>query len=282
MNHLLFVFRTIHYASEKESMEGMYLVLAIFITGLIIITYNYWHTPRFGSISKKTKRMIPKILSEQSLYYKSLNEEEKILFAKRVVKFLRDKKFDCSENFELNDDIKVTIAATAVQITFGYKHEYDYKSVNKVYILPKDFTSNSTHKLSKGETGHRGEFCYVALSWESFKDGIRDSNDGINVGLHEFAHALFINNIEGNTAYEFISKIKDWHNEVTNIANEQQTHDFFRKYAFVNQMEFFAVSIEYFFENPQGFIQHIPELYSLLTVMLSQDPLKPNNGIIRN
>ena len=37
--------------------------------------------------------------------------------------------------------------------------------------------------------------------------------------------------------------------------------------------EFFAVSIEHFFEDPKGMVKNIPDLYETLKILLNQDPL---------
>ena len=44
------------------------------------------------------------------------------------------------------------------------------------------------------------------------------------------------------------------------------------KNRFANEHEFFAVAVENFFERPQEFKNAIPELYSILSKLLNQDP----------
>lgn len=46
----------------------------------------------------------------------------------------------------------------------------------------------------------------------------------------------------------------------------------FRNYATTNEMEFFAVALENFFENPDHFRQELPQLYHHMTIPLNQDP----------
>ncbi len=120
---------------------------------------------------------------------------------------------------------------------------------------------------------------YVALSWESFQEGNKYPHDSINVGLHEFAHAYFFNNVKGYINDSFDKTISAWHRTVTKLAKERSTHEFLRKYAFANRMEFFAVTMEYFFETPKDLQENLPELYAVLTSMLKQNPLMPNYGI---
>jgi hypothetical protein len=42
--------------------------------------------------------------------------------------------------------------------------------------------------------------------------------------------------------------------------------------------EFFAVSVEHFFEDPSGFAKELPLLYQHLCVLLHQDPLRIASG----
>jgi hypothetical protein len=46
----------------------------------------------------------------------------------------------------------------------------------------------------------------------------------------------------------------------------------FRAYAGTDQAEFFAVAVEYFFEQPGSFKTQLPELYACMCELLRQDP----------
>ena len=48
---------------------------------------------------------------------------------------------------------------------------------------------------------------------------------------------------------------------------------FLRKYAGVNEHEFFAVCIEHFFEVPEQFQSNLPKGYYNLSLLLNLDPL---------
>lgn len=228
---------------------------------------------------RRIKQHIPALLTQNSSYYNNLSIKEKERFEERVFEFVIYKEFEKLGAFEISEEMKVLIAATAIQITFGFKNEYEYKAFKRIVISQKDYYSMLTKAAHKGETNPAKE--YIALSWESFKDGIRDPHDSINVGLHEFAHAYFFNNVKGYINPSFDQSISSWHQLVVKLATEKNTHDFLRKYAFANKMEFFAVSMEYFFEKPQEFKEHLPSLFELISRILLQDPLLPNYGIVR-
>jgi hypothetical protein len=60
------------------------------------------------------------------------------------------------------------------------------------------------------------------------------------------------------------------HEEVERIGRGEGR--LFRTYAGTNEEEFFAVAVEYFFEQPQLFLKEQPELYDLMRKLLRQDP----------
>lgn len=269
------------------SIEGLFTTIIFFffvvclfiIPILVIIPFRYFKI-LFNPNLLKIKKVIPEVLTSNSDYYNKLSLDEKHRFEKRVFRFLLEKKFIGIHEANVTTEMKILIASVANQITFGFNITYCYDSFHKIIISPKDYQSGITHLMHKGETNPAAS--YVALSWESFIGGIKDTSDCINVGLHEFAHALFSNNVAGELNRSFDENIREWHYTVVELARENETHEFFRRYAFANKMEFFAVSMEYFFEAPHAFNSHIPELYNLMTRILMQDPLQYNNNINRS
>lgn len=111
------------------------------------------------------------------------------------------------------------------------------------------------------------------LSWEDFMDGICNSTDKINLGVHEFAHAFYFNYIHDN-GINFAYNV--YRREAQDIFNNMKVNlahnDFyFRDYATANEHEFWAVSIEHFFENPFGFQKVYTKLFTFLSRVLQID-----------
>ena len=229
---------------------------------------------------RRMKKIMPALLLEHSPYYRKLDLKERTYFEERVLRFIATKhfyRFDTKS--KVTDEMQILIAATAIQITFGYPDRYDYEVFRRIAISDKDYISSQTLNVHQGETNPGKSL--IAFSWERFMFGIKNPHDSINLGLHEFAHALFVNNVRGFTNHSFKKAIGKWHKIVNKIIEEGTADNFFRRYAFVNKMEFFAVSMECFFENPQDFNSHLPELYHVMCELLNQNPLKSNNGIVR-
>lgn len=214
-----------------------------------------------------------KILKEYCLYYNLLDEHNKKIFQKRVQKFISIKQFIPRGIPEVTDVMKVLIASSAIQLTFGHPAVY-FEHFWRILIYPDSYYSTIHQRYHHGEVNLRG---LIVLSWKSFLKGITDRKDGINLGIHEMAHALRFENAIRNNEYDFLdgSKLKRFDTlaleEMEKINSEESP--FFRKYAGTSSHEFFAVSIEYFFEKPKEFKDYDPDLFSALVELLNQNPL---------
>lgn len=205
-------------------------------------------------------------------FYLTLNDEEKELFRKRLAYFIKRKRFIAYEGLDLFDSMKALICAEAIRITFGLKH-FLLPHFRVVRIFPKEYYSSITENYHKGEVNLKGA---ITFAWSSFEEGIIVPDDGVNVAIHEFAHAVYFENFIKNRAYLFIDPelLAKW-NELARIEMPEMERDeshFIRAYGSTNLDEFFAVSTEHFFEQPVAFEKEHPDLYLLLTKIYNQDP----------
>lgn len=211
------------------------------------------------------------ILKHHFSFYKNLSEKEKKYFEHRVALFIKDKDFIGRGGCKITDEMKVLISATAVMLTFGFRDFY-IGVISKIVVYPNKFYSNTN------QTYHRGEFNpklkTLVLSWEDFKSGFSDENDNLNLGIHEFTHAIHINSIKERDVSSTI--FSDSFKELTKLLslnetlrNELIASEYFRKYAFTNQFEFVAVIIENFIETPKEFKAQFPKIYHKVRQMLN-------------
>jgi hypothetical protein len=118
----------------------------------------------------------------------------------------------------------------------------------------------------------------IVFSWRAVMDGLDRETDGLNLLLHEFAHALwlehqFIGQASGILDPRWVSAFEELaEREIQEV--EDNEHHFFRKYAFSNKEEFFAVAVENFFERSYLFRKQFPDLYVVLSNLLKQNPAK--------
>ena len=204
-------------------------------------------------------------------YYTKLTEKGKKKFLFRMHQFIAHKNFIGRDGLIVVDEMKILIAASAVQLTFGLS-EYIIPTIRTVNVFPKTFYSKLYNTSFKGLTSQGG---VLSLSWQDFEHGYFDLDDRYNLGLHEMAHALKIDAAKDHGYYKnFDENYEKWHEtalkEFQNINHGRTS--FLRDYAGKNMHEFFAVCVEHFFELPMEFKHRLPELYNNLKTLLNQDP----------
>lgn len=207
-------------------------------------------------------------------FYHTLSATEQVRFRKRLAYFMRRKRFVAYEGLDLFDSMKALICAEAIRITFGLKY-FLLPHFKVIRVFPKEYYSEITQKYHKGEVNIKGA---ITFAWSSFAEGIVLPNDGVNVAIHEFAHAVYFENFIKNREYLFIDPelLRIW-NEFAKLEMPQMKRDeshFIRAYGSTNIDEFFAVSTEHFFEQPEDFEREHDDLYLLLTKIYNQDPAK--------
>ncbi|MFY0650454.1 MAG: zinc-dependent peptidase [Cyclobacteriaceae bacterium] len=208
-------------------------------------------------------------------YYKKLSPINKNLFERKVQKFIDSRQFIQGQDLDdIHPDMIALISATAIQVTFGFPRVY-LEHFKRVHIYYDAFHSPNTGRYHYGEVNGKGA---IVLSWKNFVLGLSNETNGRNLGLHEMAHALKIENSIRNSEYGFFdqSAYGRFHSEARwemHRVHDGATH-FFRDYAATNDHEFFAVAMENFFERPSEFREYNPKLYGLMSKLLRQNPMK--------
>jgi Mlc titration factor MtfA (ptsG expression regulator) len=214
------------------------------------------------------------IISRVLPYFNQLNESNKQKFLKRVYNFRKSKSFHF-QGLDAQEEIMILISAASVQISFGLKN-YLLPFFKEVYILSDAYQALGGKELYIGHVSPTG----IYISWKHFVQGFANYSDGVNVALHEMAHALYHENFIRETGVDW-----DFRNDFDKLPAVfgpimtqviVQRKSYLRGYAFTNFQEFWAVSVEYFFENSQGLKDNLPQLYTILCDTLNQDPLRPN------
>lgn len=268
--------------NSQDVSETTYLipyVLSAFGLWVVFIGFRFyevWYSNRtdkvlyrdllvFRTLSRKRK----KLLSDFH-FYTLLSTKEQRRFEHRVKVFLSETSFIGREQLLITDEMEIQVAATAMMLTFGRKN-YAYNYVDTILMYPKAFYSRANEEYHKGEFNPLQKT--IVFSWEDFKEGYRITNDNLNVGIHEFVHALQIgakkevdvDSLRFQRAYQRILKellrpdVKD------KIAKDS----YFRAYAFTNEFEFMAVIIEHFFESPEEFKASFTDIYTHTKTLLN-------------
>ncbi len=227
------------------------------------IKYAYKNQSR-----KSLNEMEENTLKQNFSYYNKLSKEKQMIFGYRVKQFFEDKKFEGMEGLEIDGKIMLLIAATAVKLTFGLRH-YKFSYFHTFRIFPSQFYSKLINSYMHGGTSVTG---VMSLAWDRFEYGFENTADNINLGFHEFAHALIISQQFDVSIISFKRYSAAYDVQVEYAKDIMKNDDFFRDYAYTNDMEFFAVVVEHFFENPIPLRDKLPTLYACLTKLLLQDP----------
>jgi MtfA peptidase len=222
-------------------------------------------------------------LSKYNPYYNSLPDDLKKRFLRRTIEFRLSKEFRY-HYLQKEEFIPIVISGAAVQLTFGLKNFLiEYFTV--INVIQKEYNVSGNDKILEGHV--RADNQSISISWNNFISGYEDYTDSENVGLHEMAHAIsfdFLYGYQENRNAAFISKFKEYIQEAGPVFDElrQGKNDVLDDYGRLNVEEFWAVSVETFFENPQEFKTKMPEFYDAISNVLNQDPLLTRKIINKN
>jgi Mlc titration factor MtfA (ptsG expression regulator) len=203
-------------------------------------------------------------------HYGKLSARKQKIFGHRVLQYKDNKEFILRGELTITEPMKLLISATAVMLTFGMRR-YMMPSVKRFVIYPCQYES----VINKAE--HIGEYNpalkTIVFSWKDFIKGHQIKDDNLNLGVHEFAHALSYESLKvrdsgGLLFSDGLHKIDKLLRSAT-FQKHLQTSAYFREYAQVNKFEFFAVALEHFIETPGKFRSEFPNLYHILIRMLN-------------
>lgn len=255
---------------------GFFLILGLVFVALIfkntvINTYDilkaiyiYYQT-YFVPIKPEQKN----VLQKYNQYYNRLSKSDQLIFERRLKAFVYQKTFVPREMEEVTDEMKILISASAIQLTFGLDFS-GFTHFRKILVYPNSYYSEISKKYHNGEVNPKMRL--IIVSWRHFVSGYMKPDDGRNLGLHEMAHAIKLE--DRVKPLIRLRAWREWYFYAEQHMHSPERGKLFREYAFTNYHEFFAVAVENFFERPQDFKKLKPELYDVLVYLLRQDPIK--------
>jgi Mlc titration factor MtfA (ptsG expression regulator) len=269
-------------------------LIALTVLGLIVLLVIFyvlfWPELRRRKILKQalTARQ-EAILKHRLPFFDSLSTEEQQRLTGLIKLFLADKQFIGCAGQEINDDIRITIAAQACLLVLN-RPESHYHNLRSILVYPSTFVAkrevrdelglvSTSHTAMLGESWSQGK---VVLAWDNVEHGVRDLHDGQNVVLHEFAHQLDSESGATNGAPLLLTRggYKSWATvfqmEFEQLQQSVLLHQpsLIDEYGATNPAEFFAVATETFFERPREMAAHHSELYRELSGFFKIDPAR--------
>ncbi|MCC6286927.1 MAG: zinc-dependent peptidase [Chitinophagaceae bacterium] len=211
------------------------------------------------------------VLEKYFPYFRVLPGEKKKIFLMRIKKFISSKTFVIHNNSGFRE-MPILISATAIKLSMGLER-FMLPHYTHIHIFPVEFLGlhPNLRVLTGNVSGNK-----IHISWKHFLEGYQFPEDGQNVGLHEMAHAYYYQNFitREDVDNNFADQLHIF-NDIGNTIFEKEknnTTPFYSSYGLTNFQEFWAESVELFFEKPLSFKNTYGELYYVMVNILNQDP----------
>ncbi len=256
--------------------ENLLMIISVDIAvGTVLFIY-------FSRKVRRRKRIVneefpekwEEILKKDVKYFAKLDKKDKELFRKRMQIFLSEKNVK-GIGTEVDDRCRVLVAASAIIPIFSFP-DWEYDELSEVLVYPGRFDDEFDYIQKKGMyLGMVGIGSAMIISKPALYDGFKHGKSGSNVGIHEFVHKIDEKDgsIDGIPDVMMNKKLKkQWLDVMKREMNELHLgRSDINPYALTNEAEFFAVTSEYFFNNPKKMKSHHRELYSILRKIYRQD-----------
>ena len=222
------------------------------------------------------------------LFFHRLNSRDRDELLGHTRVFLSEKLFEGCGGQAINDEVRMTVAAQACLLLLHRRTDY-FPGLLTILVYPSMYTVEEKRQIGEhvweegstmrlGETGRR--MGSLVLTWDAVKRGAADPADGKNVVLHEFAHQLDYENHAADgvpglaTRGQQLAWSQVMRTEFASLraADQSGIPTLLDTYGATNPAEFFAVSVEAFFERPRALRNRHPRLYAELQKYFQQDP----------
>jgi len=216
---------------------------------------------------------------------KKLPKEFHFKLGQKIQRFREQITVYGSEDQEITDEMELAIAAQACLLVLN--SNLWYYGLKTVVIYPgafkskvREFDGTVMHEYEQVRLGESWLGGPVVLSWRHSEEGAADISDGHNLVLHEFAHQ--IDDTSGATdampALVNGQSFDEWRDAFQNgydrhLAKVKRgRRTVVDQYGATHPVEFFAVSVEAFFEQPEKLSEEEPEIYEQMQVLFGLDP----------
>jgi Mlc titration factor MtfA (ptsG expression regulator) len=242
-------------------------------------------------------------------FLQALSDDDKVQLRTRVAWFLASKTINGAADFDVTDEIRLSIAAQAC-LPILHLEPSRYEGWHEVIVYPGGFLipraevddDGVVHEYVQEAAGEAWEGGPLILSWED-ADPMQEADAGpaFNVVIHEFAHKLDLADGSGadgmpglhahpdisprvwmrvlEDSYDaFCAQLEAVEDAIpADVDPESTDADAWYgslpldPYAATDLAEFFAVSSESFFVHPEPLADALPEWYGLLKAFYRQD-----------
>jgi Mlc titration factor MtfA (ptsG expression regulator) len=225
------------------------------------------------------------ILQRKVAFYRTLEEEDKVLFQQRVILFLQTTSIEAGQ-LEITDEDRLLVAASAIIPVWAFP-KWHYFNLSSVYLLPAAFNDKfecgAQDSTITGMVGTGPMSGKMALSQPALHLGFANAKDKRNVAIHEFVHLIDMADGECDGYPERLKEFAfsiPWFELVAEKTREiRKRQSNIGDYGATNRAEFFAVASEFFFERPRMLKTRHPQLFASLTEFYRLDAISIANDI---
>jgi Mlc titration factor MtfA (ptsG expression regulator) len=226
------------------------------------------------------------ILRRRVPIVRELPPAQQLRLKQHVQVLLAEVPFIGCAGLEVDDEVRVTVAAQAALLLLGRGGSFG--NVREVLVYPGHFAvprreqgaGGVVHEgrdVLAGQSWERGQ---VIVAWDAVVDGAADPHDGANVVIHEFAHQLDQDTGAANgapyvgrgTVQQTWARVMNREFDALRGRLAQGEHGLIDAYAATSPAEFFAVVSELFYERPAALAAAHPALYEQLRRCYRVDP----------
>jgi Mlc titration factor MtfA (ptsG expression regulator) len=182
------------------------------------------------------------------------------------VRLFAEKDFVGRDGFDVDDRVRVHVAATAALLVVGleialFDHVQRIEMREARYFDDHGNVAEGHYEYATRDTGPIG---ILHLAWHGMLDGAARA-DGMHVGIHELAHAL--DHGLGEQLLAQHDRCESWRHALRDMPLHGG-----HVIADVDGPELFAVASELFFERPMTLMRIDPELFFELVGIYKLDP----------
>ncbi len=273
-------------------MESLPVVAAILGGGVLLALWFLSEPWRAGrrrrrSLGTPTPAHWQRLIERHVPVYRRMPPELHAPLYDRMKLFLDEKQFYGCNGLTVTEAMRVAVAAHAALLVLRREPPH-YPDLQAILLYPEAFivrhaevdaagVVDDSERVLAGESWSTGR---VVLSWADMLQAVRHPGEGRNVALHEFAHQLDAETgapgvpaLADAAAYRAWSKaFSDAFARLRQRVARHGSTGVIDAYGATSPAEFFAVSVEAFWESPGALRTEEPALYALLSNYFQIDP----------
>lgn len=286
------------YLTMKADGEGIWTLLLVVVVVMAAVIYvmspqiNWWWWQRSPPpLDERTAS----ILADYCAFYRPLSPELKQRFRNRVALFMRGNEFmrpvhpsemDADAlRTRVPEDLKVAVAAMAVQVSFG-QPTFSTTKFEHIILYPHPFPSPQFAAVHTCELYEPDGV--VLLDADTLMAGFNQPRQIFSIGLYEMARIFKLDSLRasktGPSVASALAMTSTPNFDAATLETLEKVSGMTRKQIAavigLDDLDDFAVAAYHFFTFPKEFQSLLPDLYQLFVNIFKQNPLDAEHPVV--